>query len=117
MPLPCHSPVLAFRFGQPQCLLHHRNRPNLPRIEPLRALATTPLQCAWLQFLFFLSNHECNPRVPQAWVRYAKFEMQNGEVGLARRCYERAVDELGEDAQTVRLRGPRGLAGGAPGIG
>jgi hypothetical protein len=37
----------------------------------------------------------------QAWVRYAKFEMQNGQVGLARQCYERAVEELGEDAQTV----------------
>lgn len=38
----------------------------------------------------------------QAWVRYAKFEMKNGEVQLARQCYERAVEELGEDAQTVR---------------
>ncbi|KXZ41396.1 hypothetical protein GPECTOR_494g448 [Gonium pectorale] len=36
----------------------------------------------------------------KAWVRYAKFEMQNGEVALARRCYERAVEELGEDGQT-----------------
>jgi len=39
----------------------------------------------------------------QAWVRYAKFEMQNGKVGLARQCYERAVEDLGEDAQTVRV--------------
>jgi hypothetical protein len=38
---------------------------------------------------------------PQSWVRYAKFELGNGEVALARRCYERAVEELGEDAQTV----------------
>lgn len=37
----------------------------------------------------------------KAWVRYAKFEMQNGEIGLARKCYERAVEELGEDAETV----------------
>jgi hypothetical protein len=37
----------------------------------------------------------------QAWVRYAKFEMQNGEVALARKCYERAVEELGDDANHV----------------
>ncbi len=43
----------------------------------------------------------CIPSV-KAWVRYAKFEMQNGEVGLARKCYERAVEELGEDGETVR---------------
>ena len=42
----------------------------------------------------------CLPTV-KAWVRYAKFEMQNGQVGLARRCYERAIEQLGEDAQTV----------------
>jgi crooked neck len=38
----------------------------------------------------------------KAWVRYAKFEMSNGNVALARRCYERAVESLGEDGQTVR---------------
>ena len=43
---------------------------------------------------------QCIPSV-KAWVRYAKFEMKNGQVGLARRCYERAVGEMGEDAQTV----------------
>lgn len=37
----------------------------------------------------------------QAWVRYAKFEMQHGQIGLARQCYERAVEELGEEGQTV----------------
>lgn len=42
----------------------------------------------------------CLPTV-KAWVRFAKFEMQNGEVARARRCYERAVEELGDDAQTV----------------
>ncbi len=42
----------------------------------------------------------CHPDV-KAWVRYAKFEMKNSEIGLARGCYERAVEELGEDAQTV----------------
>ena len=42
----------------------------------------------------------CLPTV-KAWARYAKFEMQNGQVGLARRCYERAIEQLGEDAQTV----------------
>ena len=43
---------------------------------------------------------QCIPSV-KAWVRYAKFEMQNGEIGLARKCYERAVEELGEDGETV----------------
>ena len=43
---------------------------------------------------------QCLPSV-KAWVRYAKFEMKNGQVGLARQCYERAVGEMGEDAQTV----------------
>ena len=38
----------------------------------------------------------------KAWVRYAKFEMSNGNVALARNCYERAVESLGEDGQTVR---------------
>ena len=45
---------------------------------------------------------QCLPTV-KAWVRYAKFEMQNGEIPRARTCYERAVEQLGEDAQTVRL--------------
>lgn len=45
---------------------------------------------------------QCIPSV-KAWVRYAKFEMKNGQVGLARKCYERAVGEMGEDAQTVSL--------------
>ncbi|PNH02162.1 Crooked neck-like protein 1, partial [Tetrabaena socialis] len=40
----------------------------------------------------------------KAWVRYAKFEMGNGEVALARGCYERGVEELGEDAQTTRTK-------------
>lgn len=44
---------------------------------------------------------QCLPTV-KAWVRYAKFEMKNGQVGLARQCYERSVGELGEDGQTVR---------------
>jgi hypothetical protein len=42
----------------------------------------------------------CLPTV-KAWVRYAKFEMKNGEIPLARGCYERAIEELGEDGQTV----------------
>lgn len=45
---------------------------------------------------------QCIPTV-KAWVRYAKFEMQNGEIGLARKCYERAVEELAEDGETVSL--------------
>ena len=44
----------------------------------------------------------CIPTV-KAWVRYAKFEMQNGEIGLARKCYERSVEELAEDGETVSL--------------
>ena len=44
---------------------------------------------------------QCLPTV-KAWVRYAKFEMQNGDVARARMCYERAVEQLAEDAQTVR---------------
>lgn len=42
----------------------------------------------------------CLPTV-KAWVAYAKFEMGSGEVQRARRCYERAVEELGEDAAQV----------------
>eukprot|EP00951_Prasinocladus_malaysianus_P005310 scaffold37721_cov26-Prasinocladus_malaysianus.AAC.1 len=38
----------------------------------------------------------CHPTVV-AWVKYAKFEMKNGEVAKARGCYERAVDELGDE--------------------
>ena len=43
---------------------------------------------------------QCLPTV-KAWVRFAKFEMQNGDVGRARQSYERAVEQLAEDAQTV----------------
>jgi len=46
----------------------------------------------------------CLPTVT-AWVRYAKFEMRNGEVSRARGCYEHAVEEMGDDANTAR--GPR----------
>ena len=46
---------------------------------------------------------QCIPTV-KAWVRFAKFEMQNGEVGLARKSYERAVEELAEDGETVSIR-------------
>lgn len=42
------------------------------------------------------------PCAVKAWVRYAKFEMQSGgDVGAARACYERAIEELGEDANNV----------------
>ena len=41
-------------------------------------------------------------------MRYAKFEMKNGDVALARRCYERAVESLGEDGQTVSGQGCMG---------
>lgn len=46
---------------------------------------------------------QCLPTV-KAWVRYAKFEMQNGDIGRARQCYERAVEQLAEDSQTVRMQ-------------
>ncbi|PRW59332.1 Crooked neck 1 [Chlorella sorokiniana] len=46
---------------------------------------------------------KCLPSV-KAWVRYAKFEMQSGgDVGAARACYERAIEELGEDANNEEL--------------
>lgn len=46
---------------------------------------------------------KCVPSV-KAWVRYAKFEMKSGgDVAAARVCYERAVEELGEDANNVGL--------------
>ena len=53
---------------------------------------------------------QCLPTV-KAWVRFAKFEMQNGEIPLARACYERAVEQLGEDAQTVSLLPDKGTRG------
>lgn len=42
----------------------------------------------------------CIPDV-KAWVRYAKFEMQAGEVPRARHVYERAVVELEGEATMV----------------
>lgn len=45
---------------------------------------------------------ECHPG-DKAWIRYAKFEVRNGEIERARRCYERAMDQLGEDGQTEEL--------------
>jgi len=37
-------------------------------------------------------------------VRYAKFEMKSaGDVAAARACYERAVEELGDDANNEEL--------------
>ena len=46
----------------------------------------------------------------KAWVRYAKFEMTNGNVGGARTCYERALEAMGEDAHNVS--GSYGPGGG-----
>lgn len=37
----------------------------------------------------------------KAWVRFAKFELQNNDVARSRSCYERAMEALGEDANTV----------------
>jgi crooked neck len=42
----------------------------------------------------------------KAWVRYAKFEMKHGAaVARARQCYERALEALGEDANTEEFFG------------
>ena len=49
---------------------------------------------------------QCLPTV-KAYVRYAKFEMQNGDIPRARACYERAVEQLGDDAQTVSFSWPK----------
>ena len=43
---------------------------------------------------------KCLPSV-KAWVRYARFEMKQGDVAAARRCYEHAIEEMGEDAHPV----------------
>jgi hypothetical protein len=56
----------------------------------------------------------CLPTV-KAWVRYAKFEMRNGEVARARACYEHAVEEMGDDANTARGPGPVPLQAHAAG--
>lgn len=42
------------------------------------------------------------PKV-KSWVRYAKFEMKHSNVAGARTCYERALEALGDDANTVRV--------------
>lgn len=39
----------------------------------------------------------------KSWVRYAKFEMKSRRIGLARHCYERAIEELGEDGENEEL--------------
>ena len=49
----------------------------------------------------------CHPTV-EAWVKYAKFEMKNGEVALCRACYERAVEELADEKGKVGCCGPSG---------
>ncbi len=89
-PVPSHRPAAvglrAYTYHHASPLLRQRPLPL-----PLRlALTRSPVPCSPLP----------STRT-QAWVRYAKFEFQNGEVALARRCYERGVEELGEDAQTV----------------
>ena len=45
---------------------------------------------------------QCQPEV-SAWIRYAKFEMTNGEIVRARNCYERAVDKLADDEEAEQL--------------
>ena len=92
----------------------------LPRLHAVvgRCVAVHDHMCACLQMELRYNEVErareifelyvrCHPDV-KAWVRYAKFEMKNSEIGLARAAYERAVEELGEDAQTVShpMQGP-----------
>lgn len=44
----------------------------------------------------------CHPTV-KAWIKYAKFEVKNGEVARARKVYERSIEQLGEDGQVRML--------------
>lgn len=44
----------------------------------------------------------CLPSV-RAWVKYAKFEYAVGEIPLARRCYERALEDLAEEETSMEL--------------
>ncbi len=44
----------------------------------------------------------CIPSV-RAWIKYAKFEYAAGEVANARRCYERALQDLSEEETSVEL--------------
>ena len=44
----------------------------------------------------------CLPSV-RAWVKYAKFEYAAGEIALARRCYERALEDLAEEDTSMEL--------------
>lgn len=54
-------------------------------------------------------THATSPAV-KAWVRYAKFEMKSGgDVAAARACYERSIEELGEDANNVRAWAADGM--------
>ncbi|XP_049368259.1 uncharacterized protein LOC125833161 [Solanum verrucosum] len=45
---------------------------------------------------------QCHPKV-SAWIRFAKFEMENGEIERARNCYERAVEKLADDEDVKQL--------------
>lgn len=56
----------------------------------------------WIQVAPCLRSPPALLPAVKAWVRYAKFEMQSGgDVAAARACYERAIEELGEDANNV----------------
>ncbi|KAK9073706.1 hypothetical protein SSX86_006300 [Deinandra increscens subsp. villosa] len=45
---------------------------------------------------------QCIPKV-DAWICYAQFEMENGEISRARNCYERAVVKLEGDEEAETL--------------
>eukprot|EP00983_Pelagomonas_calceolata_P093266 1157757-Pelagomonas_calceolata.AAC.13 len=90
----CEAKALGIDKFKAACIWHEpfclhgivKLKPWAPMNSKQRAFGTSSSICV----------HLCS----LSWIRYAKFEMQNGKVGLARQCYERAVEELGEDAQT-----------------
>lgn len=59
--------------------------------------------CLCLPHVSCLPCPACPPAPhPLCCCRYAKFEMQVHEVARARACYERALEDMGDDANTVR---------------
>ncbi len=44
----------------------------------------------------------------RSWVRFAKFELRSGDVARSRQTYERALQDLGEEAQSVGAAAPAG---------
>ncbi|KAI5653329.1 hypothetical protein M9H77_30516 [Catharanthus roseus] len=62
-----------------------------------------PDQLGWLSYIKFeIRFVQCHAKI-SACIRYAEFEMKNGEMSLARNCYERAVDKLSDDEEAEQL--------------